>query len=70
MHFLAQHLRAAHNRQAYDRLVLVAPPQALGDLRSCLDDGVRTKISGELNKELTHLKDHELAEPIGKVLAV
>lgn len=70
LHFIAQHLRDAHNRQEYDRLVLVAPPQALGDLRACLDNGVRTKISGELNKDLTHLKDHELAKPIGRVLAV
>ncbi len=70
VHTVAQHLRHAHNRQAYDRLVLVAPPQALGDLRASLDNGVRAKISAELNKDLTHLKDHELAEPIGKVLAV
>ncbi len=69
-HLVAARLDDAHNRQAFDRLVLVAPPQALGDLRACLGNAVRAKVSAELNKDLTHLKDHELPEPIGKVLAV
>ena len=69
-HAVAARLDDAHKRNAFDRLVLVAPPQALGDLRACLDNGVRAKVSAELNKDLTHLKDHELAGPIGAVLAV
>jgi protein required for attachment to host cells len=67
---VANRLEQGHRQNAFDRLVLVAPPQALGDLRASLDKGVRTKVSGELNKDLTHLKDHELLAPIGSVLAV
>jgi len=67
---VAARLDAGHKRNAFDRLVLVAPPQALGDLRACLNNGVRAKVSAELNKDLTHLKDHELPGPIGAVLAV
>ena len=69
-HRVAARLDDGHKRHAFDRLVLVAPPQALGDLRACLDNGVRAKVSAELNKDLTHLKDHELPDPIGAVLAV
>jgi len=67
---LAARLDEGHKRQAFDRLVLVAPPQALGDLRACLGIGVQAKVSAELPKDLTHLKDHELLDPIGKVLAI
>jgi protein required for attachment to host cells len=67
---VANRLERGHRKNAFDRLVLVAPPQALGDLRASMDKGVRAKLSGELNKDLTHLKDHELLLPIGAVLAV
>lgn len=69
-HLVAARLDDGHKQHAFDRLVLVAPPQALGDLRACLDNGLRAKVSAELNKDLTHLKDHELPGPIGAVLAV
>ncbi len=69
-HLVAARLDTEAKRRAFDRLVLVAPPQALGDLRACLGNGVRATVSAELNKALTHSKDHELLKPIGAVLAV
>jgi protein required for attachment to host cells len=69
-HLVAARLDDGNKQHAFDRLVLVAPPRALGDLRACLENGVRAKVSAELNKDLTHLKDHELPGPIGAVLAV
>jgi protein required for attachment to host cells len=51
-------------------VVLIAPPQALGDLRACLSKGVQAKVSAELAKDLTHLAVHELPDRVGAVLAV
>jgi protein required for attachment to host cells len=67
---VAELLQDGLNRGAYDRLVLVAPPQALGDLRGQLGKAVQAKVSGELGKDLTHLPVHELPQHIGAVLAV
>ena len=36
----------------FDRLVLVAPPPALGDLRSALPKKVRAKVAGEVAQDL------------------
>ena len=67
---VASLLQDGLNRAAYDRLVLVAPPQALGDLRRELGKGVQAKVSGELGKDLTHLPGHELPEHLATLLAV
>lgn len=52
---------------AFDRLVVVAPPVMLGDLRDVFSAAVKNAIKAELHKDLTktpvielagHLKDH------------
>ncbi len=67
---LAALLDKEAKRGHYDRLVLVAPPKALGYLRSALSDSVREKITGEIDKDLVHLPMQELPAHLGKVLAV
>jgi len=67
---LAALLDKEAKRGRYDRLVLVAPPKALGYLRSALSDSVREKITGEIDKDLVHLPMQELPAHLGKVLAV
>ena len=57
-------------RGSYDRLVIVAPPQALGDLRSALSPLVRGKVSAELSKDLTHTRNEDLPDHLADVLAV
>lgn len=47
-------------KKKFDELVLVAPPQALGDLRSALGPHAKAMITGEIAKDLTNLPDHEL----------
>lgn len=63
-HRFAASMAAILNRQAkrnsFDRLVLVAPPEPLGGLRSNLDPGVRDCVVREIGKDLTSLPDHEL----------
>ncbi|MGE0651259.1 MAG: host attachment protein [Alphaproteobacteria bacterium] len=44
-----------------DRLILVAPPQVIGDLRKTLGVHSKAKLAGELSKDLTNLDDTKLA---------
>jgi protein required for attachment to host cells len=56
--------------KAYDRIVLVAPPVTLGDLRSALSDHVKAAVYAELDKDLTKTPMAELPQHLGAVLAV
>jgi len=69
-HRLAEYLDGAAKRGEFDRLVVVAPPKALGNLRTELTAAARAKVVGELNKDLTHVPVHDLAAHLGSVLAV
>jgi protein required for attachment to host cells len=55
---------------AFDRLVLVAPPKTLGDLRGALAAATRKKVTGELDKDLTQITLGELPEHLGPLLPV
>lgn len=52
---LAEELVKGAETNAFRRLVLVAPPQTLGDLRGLLPDRVRSLVQAEIPKDLTHL---------------
>jgi len=45
---------------AFDRLVLVAPPKTLGELRSLLGKATQARVSAEINKDLTGVPLHDL----------
>jgi len=49
---LANRLGKAASAKAFDRMVLIAPPRALGELRDLLPEHVREKIVDELNENL------------------
>ncbi len=68
-HEIAQILDSARKREAFDRLVVVAPPEALGDLRAEFSEPLRRMITAELQKDLTKAALSELASPLGKVMA-
>jgi protein required for attachment to host cells len=67
---LAQLLDQKLAQKAYDRVVLVAPPVTLGDLREALSDPVKAAVYAELGKDLTKTPTHELPEHLAAVLAV
>ena len=52
-----------------EALVIVAPPAALGEMRKALPNQLRGHVISEINKDLTHLKVHELQEAITKRLS-
>ncbi len=60
LEMLADQLDGKLQAGAFDRLVVVAPPQALGILRAAFSDRVRSAVSGELAKDLTKTPDHDL----------
>lgn len=49
------------SQKAFDRLIIVAPPQALGDLRDALPESIRGLIVTEVAKDLTKTPDSEVA---------
>lgn len=54
--------------KAFDQLVLVAPPRAMGALRAALGQRARALVKAELKKDLTHLASHELTPHLADIL--
>ena len=67
-HELAEMLARSLEQNAYDRLIIVAPPGALGDLRAAISDHVRANVVGEVAHDLTKTPDGELAKHLKGVL--
>lgn len=63
-------IESAARNHAFDRLILVAPPTVMGDLRAALGRHTHDLVSGEITKDLTHCSPDELVEHVGGVLAV
>jgi len=59
---VAQHLATALQQKRYDTLRIVAAPRFLGHLRQELDAGVRAVVVDELDKDLVHASDDEIAK--------
>lgn len=57
---LASTLEAADKEGRFDRLLLVAPPKMLGELRDVLSQKIKEKIYKEVDKDLTWVSVHEL----------
>lgn len=69
LHGLARQLGAAHEKKAFDRLVVVAPPRALGILRAAYPKQLAKAVAKEVAHDLTgfetpaletYLKDHDI----------
>ena len=65
---LAEALTNGLEQNAFDRLVIVASPVTLGDLRSVISDRVRAKVVGEVAQDLTKLPNGEIATHLQHVL--
>src|SRR5437867_635570 len=65
---MAKVLDAAAAGKAFDRLILVAPPATLGDLRTELSDATRKMVTAELPKDLTRHAEQELPQHLETVL--
>lgn len=65
---MADVLEKADSKNVFDALVIVAPPKTLGELRSNLKPSVKSKITAELGKDLTHLNLKDLGEHLTEVI--
>ncbi len=59
---VVQELNDRFAKNEFDRLVLVAGPTMLGDLRAALPVELQRVVHGELCKDLTHLANDQLKE--------
>ncbi len=67
-HHLADVMARELDAGAYDRLVIVATPVTLGDLRKVLAPKVAAKVTGELAQDLTKTPNGEIARHLANVL--
>ncbi len=58
---LAERLNNGRINHAYDKLVLMAAPEFLGLLRGALDKNTASLVTQTVNKELTDVKEGDLA---------
>lgn len=65
---LSQWLKEAAESGSYDRLILIAAPRTLGDLRPRLHKTVQDRIVAEINKELTKMKELELQKELEQIV--
>jgi protein required for attachment to host cells len=65
---LADALERGLDEGAYDRLILVAPPESLGRLRHKLSERVSARIVAEVEKDYLHLEPRELRERLQEQL--
>ena len=65
---LAARLEKEALADAFDRLILIAPPRALGDLRPFLSKPVRNRIYEEIAKDLTQLPNDRLANHLADTI--
>lgn len=71
-HSFAKHicdeLEAAAAAKSFDRLVVVAPPVLLGDLRQEMPRSVKERIAAEVAKDLVSIPDHEIRKHLTGVV--
>lgn len=63
-------LEEERKKRSFDQLVIVAPPQFLGDLRGEMSKSLQALIATEVNKDLSKLAPHQLKIQLGDVLAI
>jgi protein required for attachment to host cells len=67
-HQLAQWLEVAVNENAFDRLVLIAAPRTLGNLRKSLSKRVHAHVVAEISKVMTKHTEEMLCKELSHVL--
>jgi protein required for attachment to host cells len=65
---LAALLEEAESKGRFERLVVVAAPQTLGDLRAELPPAVLSRVDAEIDKDLTWVEPAELGRHLAPIL--
>ncbi|MCZ4345755.1 host attachment protein [Devosia neptuniae] len=67
---LANNLDRKLQDGAFDRLIIVAAPIALGDIRKAISPNVKKTVMAELDKDLTNLPTAQLTQHLNGVIAL
>lgn len=67
VHEVARALNEASARDEFDRVILVAPAHALTELNHALDAPTQRKIAAQLQKDLTHVPEADLAKHFAEI---
>lgn len=70
VHSVVTYLDKAAKQGRFDRLILIAPPEPLGLLRSDLSDSCVARLIDGVGKDLTKLPVKDLETALGPVFAV
>ena len=65
-HEIAVILDTAASAKRFDKLVLVAPPRVLGELRKTLGTAAHERVIGEVDKDLTNIAPNELGSHLAE----
>lgn len=65
---IAEKLDANAASGSFERLVLVAPPQTLGEIRAALKPSTLKRVAAEINKDLTQVPIPELGPHLAEVI--
>lgn len=68
-HKVAGYLEQKAEAGSFDRLVMVAPPRMLGDLRGALGRHATARLAGTVAKDLTKIPTLKLKEQLQSILA-
>ena len=55
---------------SFSRLIIVAPPVMLGDLRACRSKALGARVAAEVAKDLVKIPDGELRPHLRDIVAV
>lgn len=67
---IVEKIVSAFKANKFDRLVLVAPPRTLGNLRGEIESEPSLEIHAEINKDLIKASHKDLLAQVGDVIAV
>lgn len=67
-HEIAEWLDKSAQENCFERLVLVAAPQTLGDLRKVLTNTVQMRVIAEIDKNLTKMNERELQAELERIV--
>jgi len=61
---IAQALHEAARQDAFRQLVIVAPPEIMGELRKSMHKDVADRIVAEVSRHLTHMPSHQIEKAL------
>lgn len=67
---IAEAIQARQAARSFDRLVLVAPPVTMGDLRAVLPDKVKAAVTAEVIADLTNTPVSELPNHLAEYIVL